>query len=93
MRVIGKMTLHMFHIRHWRYYEAFYNDSTDLGKQLVQAQKEHFDNEGLCVRLIEDQINELLQNDGCERRSEDGYWMSSNTTCNDWTDAKFVKHK
>ncbi len=73
MRVIGEMTVNMFHIRHFRYYEAFYNDSTDLGKQLVKAQKEHFDNEGMGVRLTEDQINELLQNDGCERHTEDGY--------------------
>jgi len=72
MKVIGEMTLNMFHIQHWWYYEAFYNDSTDLGKQLVQAQKEHFDNEGLGVRLSDDQINSLLQNDGCKQRTEDG---------------------
>ena len=92
-RVIGDMTLNMFHIRHWRYYEAYYNDNTDLGRQLVQAQKEHFDNEGLGVRLSDDQINSLLQNDGCEKHTNDGSKLSSNTTFNDWTDAKFVKDK
>ncbi len=92
-RVIGEMTLNVFYIKHWRYYEANYNDNTDLGRQLVQAQKEHFDNEGLGVRLSDDQINSLLQNDGCERHTEDGSKLSSNTTFNDWTDAKLVKDK
>ncbi len=58
------MTLNMFHIRHWWYYEAYHNDNTDLGRQLVQAQKEHLDNKGLGVRLSDNQINSLLQNDG-----------------------------
>ena len=57
--MIGEMALNIFHIRHWRYYEAYYNDNTDLGRQLVQAQKEHFDNEG-GIRLSDNQINSLL---------------------------------
>ena len=81
----------MFHIRHWWYYEAYYNDDTDLGRQLVQAQNKNFDNKGLGVRLSDDQINSLLQNDGCNGRTEDGSKLASNTTFNDWTDAKFVK--
>ncbi len=59
----------------------------------MQAQNEHFDNEGLGVRLSDDQINSLLQNDGCKQHTEDGSKLASNTTFNDWTDAKFVKDK
>ena len=92
-RLTGELTLIMFHIRHWRYYEAYYNDDTEIGRQLVKAQNKHFDNEGLGVRLSKDQINSLLQNDGCKRRTEDGSKLASNTTLNDWTDAKFVKEK
>ena len=55
-RLTGEMTLNMFHIRHWRYYKAYYNDDTEIGRQLVKAQNEHFDNEGLGVRLSKDQI-------------------------------------
>ena len=92
-RLPGEMTLNMFHIRHWWYYKAYYNDDTEVGRQLVKAQNEHFDNEGLGVRLSKDQINSLLQNDGCKRRTEDGSKLASNITLNDWTDAKFVKEK
>ena len=53
------MSLNMFHIRHWRYYEAYYNDTTSLGQQLVQAQKEHFDNEGMGVSLLNEQDDKL----------------------------------
>jgi hypothetical protein len=85
--VIGEMTLNMFHIRHWCYYEAFYNDLTNLGQQLVQAQQEHFDNEGMGVRLTLKQVEKLMNTDGYDRHAEDEVMMSSNTTCNDWTDA------
>ena len=87
------MTLNMFHIRHWQYYEACYNDNTNLGRQLVQAQKKYFDNKGLGVRLSDNLINSFLQNDGCKQQTEDGSKLSSNTIFNDWTDAKFVKNK
>ena len=49
----------MFHIRHWRYYEAFYNDPTNLGQLLVKAQQEHFDNEGMGVRLTPEQVKKI----------------------------------
>ena len=52
----------MFHIRHWRYYEAYYNNTTSLGQQLVQAQKEHFDNEGMGVRLLTEQYDKIVIN-------------------------------
>ncbi len=52
-RVIGEMSLNMFHKRHQWHYEAYYNDDTDLGQQLVQTQKGHFDNEGMGVRLTD----------------------------------------
>jgi len=77
------MTLNMFHIRHWRYYEAYYNDQSKLGQHLVQAQKEHFDNEGMGVRLLSEQI-EILKG------IEENIQRAKNTTTNDWLEAQFV---
>jgi hypothetical protein len=87
------MTLNMFHIRHWRYYEAFYNDPTNLGQLLVKAQQEHFDNEGMGVRLTLEQVEKLMKTDEYVRHVKDDAMLSSNTTFNDWTDAKFVKDR
>ena len=50
--VLRKMSRNMFHIRHWRYYKAYYNDCSDLDQQIVQAQMEHFANEGVGVCLL-----------------------------------------
>jgi hypothetical protein len=52
----------MFHIRHWRYYEAYYNDPTPLSQHLVQVQKEYFDIEGMGVRLTKEQIEKNMHN-------------------------------
>ena len=91
-RVVGEMSLNMFHIRHWRYYEAYYNDPTHLGQQLVQAQKEHFDNEGMGVRLMKEQVEKITHESGDDESStiDDNIIRASNTTLNDWADAKFV---
>ena len=59
-RLTREMTLNMFHIRHWRYYEAYYNDDIEIGVN------KHFDNKGLGVRLSKEQLNSLLQNDSCQ---------------------------
>ncbi len=85
-RVIGVMTLNMFHIRHWRYYKAYYNYPTPIGQHLVQAQKEHFDNEGMGVRLLNEQMDNIMQklsNDVTSRCNDDSITRSSNTTMND----------
>jgi hypothetical protein len=92
-RVIGEMTLNMLHIRHWRYYEAFYNDPTNLGQLLVRAQQEHFDNEGMGVRLTPEQVEKLMKTDEYVRHVEDDAMLSYNTTLYDWADARFVKDK
>lgn len=36
--VLEDMTAEQFHIRHWKVYDATYNDDSDLGRQMVQAQ-------------------------------------------------------
>jgi hypothetical protein len=86
------MSLNLFHIRHWRYYEAYYNDPTPLGQHLVQAQKEHFDNEVMGVRLMMEHIEKTMHNSVDDESSsiDDNIMRSSNTTLNDWTDANFV---
>lgn len=94
-RVLGQMTLNMFHIRHWRYYEAYYNDQSKIGQHLVQAQKEHFDNEGMGVLLLSEQI-ELLHVNSANNVFfciEENIQRAENTTTFDWTDAKFVLEK
>jgi hypothetical protein len=82
----------MFHISHWRYYEAYYDDQTPLGQHLVQAQKEHFNNEGMGVRLTKEQIEKIMHNSLDDESSsiDDNIMRESNTSLNDWTDAKFV---
>ncbi len=82
------MTLYMFHIRHWRYYKAYYNDPSPIGQHLVQAQKEHFDNEGMGVRMLNEQLYNIMQklsNDVTSRCSDNSITRSSNTAMNDWT--------
>ena len=51
-QVVREMSLNMFHNKHWRYYKADHNDSSDLGQQIVQAQMEHFANKGMGVCLL-----------------------------------------
>ena len=82
----------MFHIRHWRYYEAYYNDTTSLGQQSVQAQKEHFDNEGMGVHLLSEQYNKIVINldDSTEADIGENVKQFSNTTLNDWIDAQLL---
>ena len=86
----------MFHIRHWRYYKAYYNDPSPIGQHLVQAQKEHFDNEGMGVHLLNEQMDNImpkLSNDVRSKCSDDSITGSSNTTMNDWTNPKYVLKK
>ena len=61
-QVIGKISLNMFHIWHWRYYEAYYNDPTHLSQQLVQEQKEQFDCIGKGVHLLSEQYDKIVIN-------------------------------
>ncbi len=89
------MSLNMFHSRHWRYYEAYYNNSTRLGQQLVQAQKEHFDNEGMGVRVLSEQYKKIVINlDNQQEADIMGSVMRfSGTSLNDWIDSQFVVEK
>lgn len=87
------MTFNMFYI--WRYYEAYHNDDYNIGKQLVQAQSEHFQNEGMGVQLNKAQVDRLLEsfqnmgdNKDCESISFD-----NNTNMSDWMHEMYVLQK
>ncbi len=94
-QVVREMSLKIFHIRHWRYCNAYYNDSIDLGQQIDQAQMEHFAHEGMRVCLLLHQLVELSDgvDDSTRSNEDENILISSNTTSNDWTEAKFVLEK
>lgn len=39
--VLEEMSPEQFHIRHWKVYDATYNDDSDLGRAMVKAQARH----------------------------------------------------
>jgi hypothetical protein len=36
--VLGEVDAGQFHIRHWKAYDAYYNDDSEIGKKMVLAQ-------------------------------------------------------
>jgi hypothetical protein len=80
----------MFHNRHWRYYEAYYNDQSEIGQQLVNAQNEHFENEGLGVQL--NTIEKLMENSNNPTIALQNEYVSlaANITSHDWIEKKFM---
>ena len=56
------MQLNIFHFMDLKYYEAYHNDQSEPGGQIVKAQNECFKNEGLGVHLNNDKIERLMGN-------------------------------
>jgi hypothetical protein len=89
-RLVNDMSINMMHVRHWKVYDAHYGDTTKLGRLMIQAQEEHFMNEGMGVCITDGQNKNLAKTPNEMKFERKSVHLCQNTSIQDVAQAKFV---
>jgi hypothetical protein len=90
MSAVNDMSINMMHVRHWKVYDAHYGDTTKLGRLMIQAQEEHFMNEGMGVCITDGQNKNLAKTPNEMKFERKSVHLCQNTSIQDVAQAKFV---
>ena len=84
--IVDEIELNMIHVRYWKVYHAHYNENSELGKELVRAQQQHFDCETMGIQVSDDTIRKARLSNG--QTSFPIFFLG--TTTEDYNEALFV---